>query len=293
MIKQVSIYRKRHDLWKGAAAVVRSLAAESVLDHGCFTLALSGGKTPETLYRLLAGDEEAENTNGEDADAESGKATNNGRPGGIPWEKVLVFWGDERFVPHDHPDSNCGMARRALLSRIDIPEGNVFPVPTDAGTPERAAAIYEETMGNEMRLRREGDAPSALPSFDLILLGMGKDGHTASTCPGSGALGERERLVCAAEAQGVGAPDLGAQGGDSGNAPLDRGKTPVIRRITMTFPLINNALNALFLVTGEDKKETLTRVLSEQTIREAPLPAQLVRPRRALFFFTDVSLWQI
>jgi 6-phosphogluconolactonase len=231
----------------------------------------------------------------------------NGTTGaGIPWDKMLVFWGDERFVPHEHPDSNCGMARRAFLSKVAIPEENVFPIPTGADTPEQAAARYEKTIRNEKRLRREGEAPPALPSFDLILLGMGKDGHTASLYPGSGVLEERKRLVCAVE----------APGNHSRNEPFNRIQTTTRQRITMTLPLINNALNALFLVTGEDKKETLMRVLSEHAIRKqaqseqraaqqpleslersdrrrTPLPAQLVRPRRALFFFTDVSLWQI
>jgi 6-phosphogluconolactonase len=304
MIKRISIFRKKQDLWRSAAAVIRRLAGESVREHGCFTLVLSGGKTPETLYSLLAGDEDAGNAHGEDAGEESGEASTTEIPGGIPWDKVLVFWGDERFVPHDHPDSNCGMARRALLSRIAVPEGNVFPVPTGAGTPERAAALYEETIRSEKRLKREGDAPSAPPSFDLILLGMGKDGHTASLYPESGALGERQRLVCAAEAPGTEAPRMEAPGNGPRHAPPGIGGTPTARRITMTLPLINNALNSLFLVTGDDKKETLARVLSEEAKSALEgrgsscpegglLPAQLVRPRRALYFFTDVSLWQI
>jgi 6-phosphogluconolactonase len=289
MNRQISIYRERRDLWRGAAALIRGLAEECVRDHGCFTLVLSGGKTPEELYARLAGGVHA-----------CGGAAGTGAEAALPWDKVYVFWGDERFVPYEHPDSNCGMARRTLLSRVAIPEGNVFPIPTDAGTPERAAAIYEETIRNEKHLRRVGETPAALPSFDLVLLGMGNDGHTASLYPGSGALEEKRRLVCAVEAPGK----------NSRDQHLSGSRTPTRPRITMTLPLINNAQNALFLVTGEDKKETLKRVLSEHAIpaqafseqalssvnrdpRGEPLPAQLVCPRRALYFFTDVSLWQI
>jgi 6-phosphogluconolactonase len=309
MNRQISVYRERRDMFGGAAALVRGLVAAGVRERGCFTLVLSGGRTPESLYELLAG-------------------------APVPWDKMLVFWGDERFVPHDHPESNCGMARRSLLSKVGMPEENVFPVPTGAGTPVQAAAVYEQTIRGETRIRRDGDSSSAPPSFDLILLGMGKDGHTASLYPGGSALGEKSRLVCAAEAPDTGRPHTGVQGAEAPGAHAFEsppGRTFVRNRITMTLPLINNSLYALLLVTGEDKKETLRRVLTERPpgdtrqthgerpgepnaappgephpgpagelhpgpqgeFRSEPLPAQLVCPRHTLYVFTDISIWQI
>jgi 6-phosphogluconolactonase len=313
-------------MFGGAAALVRGLVAAGVRERGCFTLVLSGGRTPERLYELLA----------------AGAS--------VPWDRVLVFWGDERFVPHDHPESNCGMSRRSLLSKVGIPEENVFPVPTGAGTPEQAAAVYEQTIRGETRIRRDGDSPSAPPSFDLILLGMGKDGHTASLYPGGAAPDEKSRLVRAVEAPDTGRPHTGVQGAEAPGAHAfepPSGRTFVRSRITMTLPLINNSLNALLLVTGEDKKETLRRVLTERPpgdtrqahgerpgepdaelpgewhppppgephaapsgephppppgahhsgpqgeIHSEPLPAQLLCPRRTLYVFTDISIWQI
>lgn len=161
-----------------------------------FAVALSGGNTPKALYRRLADERD------------------------FPWARTQWYFGDERFVPPDDPQSNYRMAREAMLFRA--PASNVHPVPTVGVTPDEAAARYDE------KLR----ARATKPLFDLVLLGLGGDGHTASLFPGSSALDERERLVCA-----------------TGNG-----------RITLTYPALENARRIAFLVTGADKRAMLARL---------------------------------
>jgi 6-phosphogluconolactonase len=254
MNRRISVYRDKNELWSAAAGLVRDLVNRAVRERGVFTVALSGGKTPEELYARLAGPE---------------------LRGSIPWGKVFVFWGDERFVPLDHPESNFGMARRSLFAGIEIPGINIHPIPTDEPTPLRAAEAYEERVRSSFGTIVK-NASDAAPVFDLVLLGMGKDGHTAALYPGGQALTEEGRLFTA-----VDAPDW----------------APVRQRITATLPLINNSRAAFFLVTGEDKKEMLKQVLSADKTAGDPaggaavFPAQLVRPRESLFWFTDIPIW--
>ncbi|MGH7752826.1 MAG: 6-phosphogluconolactonase, partial [Gemmatimonadales bacterium] len=166
------------------------------------------------------------------------------------------FWGDERYVPPDDPRSNCRMAKEAWLDRIAVPPENVHPMPTNFLDPDEAARRYETT------LRRHFPAP--WPRFDLILLGMGADGHTASLFPRSPALEERERWVV------------------SVRAPVE----PSVR-LTLTLPVINQAAAVWFLVSGEDKAEALRKVLTDEAAVEAP-PAARVRPvQGALIWWVD------
>jgi 6-phosphogluconolactonase len=216
-------------LSREAAARFQRLAAESITAAGRFSVALSGGSTPLVLYHLLA------------------------EPpfrGAIDWARVHLFWGDERFVPPDHPDSNYRAALEALVRRVPIPTANVHRIPTEATEPEAAAAHYEDT------LRRFFAAPAGdMPRFDLILLGLGPEGHTASLFPGTPPLDEDSRLVVATHV-----PNLAAW------------------RITLTPPVLRGARHVIFLVSGPDKAVVLRDVL-EGPHDPHRLPAQLVRPQ--------------
>ncbi len=188
------------------------------------SLALAGGSTPRALYRLLAAEHRDR----------------------IPWEGVHIFWGDERYVPSDDPRSNYGMARETLLDHVPVPAENVHPMPADFPDPDEAARAYEATMRTHL--------PGLWPRFDLILLGLGADGHTASLFSGSPALKERERWVV------------------SIRAPAD----PSLR-LTLTLPVLNHAAHVWFLVAGTDKASALQRALSEPPDARA-CPASAVRP---------------
>lgn len=224
----------------GAAATAFLVAAaEAIERRGSFRVALSGGSTPALLYEELAR-----------------------RVGGgayVPdWEKVQVFWGDERFVPWDDEESNFGNARAALVEGIGIPEEALFPIPTELPSAETAARAYEALLAHET-----GTPAGVVPRLDLVLLGMGTDGHTASLFPGSSALGERKRQVVAVEVD-----------------------MPTRERVTMTFPMLNEARRVAFLVTGRGKAEALRAVL-EPLEDEPELPAARVRPRAAPLWFVD------
>ncbi len=201
------------------------LAAARATD-GPFTVALSGGSTPKRLYQLLAT-----------------------LP--FPWERTHWFWGDERFVPPDDPASNYRMTREALLSHVRVPADHIHPVPTVGLTPHDAATRYESTLRAILAPER--------PLFDVVLLGLGTDGHTASLFPGKPMLEERDRWV--------GATD------DPQGAP----------RITLTYPALESSRETLFLVAGADKKERLREVLAG----DRRLPAARLQPQGALRFLAD------
>ncbi|HWE61120.1 MAG TPA: 6-phosphogluconolactonase, partial [Chloroflexota bacterium] len=195
---------------------------------GTFSIALSGGSTPRTLYELLATPEIA---------AEA------------PWEHMQIFWGDERHVPPDHPESNYRMAREALLDHVPIPQQNIHRIPAELPNPETVAVAYEDTLRRAFRLD-----PGERPRFDLILLGLGDDGHTASLFPHSPALHEQQRLVVA--------------------NPVPKLATT---RITLTVPVINNAERVWFLIAGSSKAHVLKNVLEGPRDPET-YPAQLIDP---------------
>lgn len=218
-------------LARDAAEELARCAEEAVRERGRFTLALAGGSTPKRLYELLA-----------DRDAPFRER--------IDWSSVHFFWGDERHVPPDHSDSNYRMAREALLDAVPVPPGNVHRIRAELPGAVQAAAEYEAELRRSFAL-----VPGEVPRFDLVLLGLGADGHTASLFPGSEALHERERLVAApwiAKLQAF--------------------------RITLTPPVIERAAEVLFLVSGEDKAPALHAVLAGERDPDR-LPAQLARPR--------------
>lgn len=225
-------------LFRAAAEEVSVAAQEAIAQQGRFTIALSGGHTPRGLYSLLA--------------------TDKGRPP-IVWRQVHVFWGDERHVPPDHPDSNYRMARETLLDHVALPQANVHRIPAEEPDADRAAARYEEELRRFFRL--DG---ASLPRFDLVLLGLGAEGHTASLFPGTAALDETARLVVAAHV-----PALGTD------------------RITLTLPVLNHAACVLFLVAGSEKAAAVHTVLEQPG--GTPLPAQRVRPAGRLIWLLDAA----
>jgi 6-phosphogluconolactonase len=225
----VTVLADRSALMRAAADRVVGLAEESLATRGRFDWALAGGSTPEALYQLLAEGHYASR---------------------IAWSKVHFFWGDERCVPPEHPDNNYRMARLALLDTVAPPPENIHRMRGEL-LPELAAEHYQSELEREFGLR-VGDGE---PELDLILLGMGSDGHTASLFPDTPALEETRRWVVANR--------------------IDRLDTT---RLSLTLPIINAAAHVVFLVAGADKAARLAQILSPPT--GAPLPAALVRPRR-------------
>jgi 6-phosphogluconolactonase len=211
------------------------LSALALASHGAFSVCLSGGSTPRRLYEQIAMPAIASR---------------------FPWPRVHWFWGDERFVPHDNPDSNYRMVQDALLSRVPIPNGNIHPIPTEGLSAEQAAAAYEATLkeyygADTLTLGR--------PLFDVTLLGIGENGHTASLFPGQPALQEKRRWTVAV---------------------LDASTQP---RITLTYPALDSSRDVAFLATGAGKRDVVARVRAG----DRALPAALVRPIGRLHWFTD------
>jgi 6-phosphogluconolactonase len=180
----------------------------------------------------------------------------------FPWARTQLFWGDERFVPHEDAESNFRMAREALLSRVPIPAGNVHAVPTQGAGPEAAAATYQRELMHYYGA--EALAPER-PLFDVTLLGLGADGHTASLFPGAAALGERRLWVGAvADAKGL-------------------------ARITLTYPALDSSRRVAFLVTGKEKSAVFARLRRG----DRALPAAHVHPVGELWQFVDADAAQM
>jgi len=221
-----------HVIVAADADALAKMAAERVLARinqagGRPAICLTGGSSPERLYELLA--------------------TSPYRDA-VAWHRVHCFWGDDRFVPQDDPRNNAGTARRLLLDRVPIPSENIHAIPTSAGNVAEAAGLYEA------ELRRFYGAKAldpARPLFEMVLMGLGADGHTASLFPGHAELREAERWV------------VGVQ---------EAGLAPFLPRVTLTFPTLASTREMLFLVSGRDKREILQRVLSG-----ADLPAARAR----------------
>jgi 6-phosphogluconolactonase len=224
-----------NELGRKAAELFADEAAAAVQRTGTFFVALSGGSTPELMYQQLAG---------------------TGLRERVPWAQVEYFWSDERCVQPQHPDSNYGLAERTLLSKVPVSRERVHRMRGEI-EPERAAAEYEQELRQAFRV-----AAPVFPRFDLLLLGMGDDGHTASLFPGSPALDEATRTVAANYVKKFNA-----------------------HRLTLTFPAINAARNVVMLVSGEKKAPALRQVMRGGG---APVPAERVHPRDGkLFWLVD------
>ncbi len=194
---------------------------QAILTHGQATIALSGGSTPKPLYERLAA-----------AD--------------LDWQKIHIFWGDERYVPSDHADSNYRMARLAWLDRVDLPPPNIHPMPTSVADPEVAAQQAEQELRQFFQLTAQ-----EFPRFDVMLLGMGDDGHTASLFPGTAALDVHDRWVT-----------VGNKSGEP--------------RLTLTVPVINHATLILFVVAGANKQTALGQIFAAEADAQQ-YPSRLIQ----------------
>jgi 6-phosphogluconolactonase len=225
--REITVCRDVDELNREAAAQFIALARDAIVQSRRFTVALSGGLTPKALYSLLASAEYREK---------------------IDWPWVHLFWGDERCVPPDHPESNFRMTREALLARVHLPAENIHRM-TGEIEPGQAAAAYEAELQKFFGL-----AGGDVPRFDLIFLGLGEDGHTASLFPGSTALEEKDRLVA--------------------TAYVDRLQA---HRLTLTLPVINAAAQVTFLVAGQNKVGIVKELLGSDG-STANYPAAKINP---------------
>ena len=231
MEKLLLVVPDKQALSERALEIVVERINTALETRGICTLALAGGSTPKPLYEALS-------------------LLN------LPWERLHIFWGDERYVSRDHPDSNQGMARQAWLDKIDIPPENIHPMPTDSQDAVLDAQKYETQLRQWFNL-----TGSEFPTFDLILLGMGDDGHTASLFPHTAALDVGDRSITV---------------GDKDGQP----------RLTFTVPLINHARSVLFLVSGESKRPALAQVFAEVSDARA-YPSRLIHPQGELIWLLD------
>lgn len=216
----------------------------AIEQRGRATLALSGGSTPKPLYAAMV-----------HAD--------------LPWDKVYVFWGDERYVPHDHEQSNARMAREAWLNHVPIPAANIFPMPTSANNPAVDAVKYGETLKAFFQSSSEEASNSGFPALDFVLQGMGDDGHTASLFPHTEALAVRDR-------------------------PITVGNHDGEPRITFTVPLINQGRKVVFLVAGESKQTALSHIFSSESSESSDsdgqtYPSKLIQPASGCHWLLDAA----
>lgn len=231
MGKHVEVLPDKAALIERSLALVLAQMQQAISLRDRCTIALSGGSTPEPLYEAIA-----------DQD--------------LPWDKIHVFWGDERYVPPDHPDSNQGMARRAWLDKVNIPPANIHPMPTDSSDPAVDAQKHEAHLREFFQIP-EGE----FPALDIVLLGMGDDGHTASLFPHTEALQVRDRLVTV---------------GNKDGQP----------RLTFTAPLINQARWVIFVVAGASKQPALAQVFAPQG-DDMSYPSRLIEPVGELWWLLD------
>ena len=231
----LQVFESGEAVAQAAAAAFHGIVASSPRDR--IAVCLSGGSTPRRLYELLA----------EPA-----------RRDRIPWDRVHWFWGDERFVPKQDPRSNAGMAWRTFLAHAPGRLETVHVVPTATDGVRQSAELYEDELKT---FYGAGELDPVRPLFDLVLLGLGEDGHTASLFPGAPALNEREHWVTAVE---------------------QAGREPYVPRVTLTFPALESACEVLFLVSGPGKRDALARVLAGHDV-----PAARVRPVGRLRWFAD------
>jgi 6-phosphogluconolactonase len=232
--EKLFVFDKRDGMSEFMIKKWEEFSKEAIERREVFVVALSGGKTPIDFYRGLAKKKEI-----------------------LSWHKTHVFLVDERFLPFNEADSNYRMLRETLLSQVPIPQENMHPIPTDRPTPQISAEEYEEDLRRFFKLRT-----GQFPEFDLILLGIGEEGHTASLFPHSPVLKEQVRLAAA--------------------VMLDEARH---HRVTLTLPVINHARNLVFFVSGKNKAAVLERILNQ---RNGSLPASMVKPKGGnLMFLID------
>ncbi len=236
MKKIVEVLPSLESLIERSLAIVLDRISAAIAERGFGTIALAGGSTPKPLYEAIS------------------QQT-------LPWDKIHVFWGDERYVAPEHPDSNQLMARTAWLDKVPIPALNIHPIPTNEADPSVAASIYEQELLEFFQL-----SPGELPVFDIILLGIGDDGHTASLFPHTAALKVSDRAVTV---------------GNKDGQP----------RITFTYTLINQGRDVMFLVAGASKKAALSQIFAPVAANDL-YPSRLIQPQGTLWWLLDKAAGQ-
>ena len=233
MKKFVEVLADKTSLVERAHKLVLEKIQSAIAARGQCSIVLAGGSTPKPLYEALA----EEN---------------------LPWAKIQIFWGDERYVPSNHPDSNQLMARQAWLDKVSLPAANIHPIPTYSQDPAKDAAAYEATIRELFPI-----SPEEFPTFDIILLGMGDDGHTASLFPHTPVLNETTKAIAV---------------GNKDGQP----------RITFTVPLLNQARCVVFLVAGANKQTALEQVFAVQG-DATNYPSRLIKPEGELWWLLDFA----
>lgn len=233
MSKQIEVLTDKAALVARALELILSRIETAIQQRGQFTIALSGGSTPKPLYEAIAQQK-------------------------LPWDKIHVFWGDERYVPPNHPDSNELMARDAWLNKVDFPAANIHPMPTDDADPKSAAAKCEQHLLNFFNI-----SSGSFPALDVVLLGMGDDAHTASLFPHTEALKVSDRLITV--------------GNKDGN-----------HRLTFTYPFINAARCVMFVVGGANKRPALAQVFAPEA-DNFQYPSRLIQPQGELWWLLDAA----
>ena len=231
MTPEIRICADRQTLVATAYTLILERIQTAIAERQSCTIALSGGSTPQPLYAALA-------------------------LADLPWDRIHIFWGDERYVPASDPDSNYGMTRRVWLDLVPIPAANVHPIPTDLAQPQLAAAEYDRQI-----LAHFGLEAGSIPVFDIVLLGMGDDGHTASLFPQTAALSVVDRLVTVGDKDGQ-------------------------ARLTFTFGILNQARSTIFLVAGASKRPALAAVFAP-TGDVADYPSRGIKPPGELWWLLD------
>ncbi len=231
MTQQVRVYSDRSALVAAALELVVERIQTAITERQSCSIALSGGSTPQPLYAALAQQH-------------------------LPWHQIQIFWGDERYVPTTHPDSNYGMTKRVWLDLVPIPAANIHPIPTHLPESGLAAAEYDRQIATHFGLE-----PGVMPIFDITLLGMGDDGHTASLFPHTAALSVKDRSVTV---------------GDKDGEP----------RLTLTIGAINNSRSVIFLVAGASKQTALREVFASSG-DELAYPSRSIRSDGELLWLLD------
>jgi 6-phosphogluconolactonase len=246
VIAEFRVSQDLESLSRAALDALLETARRSIAQRNRFSLVLSGGATPGPLFRMLGGDA---------ADA-------------LTWEHVHLFWGDERCVGPEDPASNFRMVREMILTKVPIPGANIHRIAGEADDPASAARNYEADLRKFLGAPVGEDDGSGIPEalFDLALLGVGEDGHTASLFPGDSVLDEQERWVRAVK------------------APDDR---PPTDRITLTIPALNRSRSAFILASGAAKRQVVERIVDLGSNGSPQLPVSLIRPVERLFWFVD------
>ena len=231
MKKIVEVLPSKSILIERSLEIIIEKILKIIEETGKCSIVLSGGSTPKPLYEAISRQK-------------------------LPWDKLYIFWGDERYVKPDHRDSNQKMARQAWLNKVNIPSENIYAMPTLAENPNYDAQFYQQQLENFFNLKK-----GEFPIFDILLLGMGDDGHTASLFPYTNALKVRDSIVTVGEKNGE-------------------------PRLTLTVPVINNAQNVMFIVAGTNKQKALEEIFAQSSNNDA-YPARLIQPQGELWWLLD------